>query len=109
MAKTKNITIVSVRYSDWIIPYFGNKHYTPYGTLKVKGIVDGNEVTQYCKTHGDMYGDKSPYQYIIFSGQRFIVRNTGSLHFPKLELEQWHKQRVNGRLQYTSDYKQAYA
>lgn len=102
--KEKHIEITSVGLFGWTIPMFGNKHSIPYGTLSIKGIVDGVEVHQNCKTHGDLYTDHSPHQYVVFQGVRFIVRNEGSLYYPKLTLTEWKKEKINNRWAYYTQH-----
>ena len=99
--KTKYFENIIAKVFDWIIPYYGNNHSIPYGTLLVSGIVDGKLKKAYCKTHGDKYGDTTP-QYIIFEGQRFIVHNKGTMYYPKIELELWKKEKVNNKWMYIS-------
>ena len=67
---------------NWTIPYFGNKHIMPYGTLLV---TDGTE-EKVCKTKGDLEYDNSDYQYITFQRKRYRVVNKGRLHCPALTL-----------------------
>ena len=67
---------------DWTIPYFGNHHIMPYGTLLVQ---QGDTVLR-CKTKGDLYTDNDGYQYITFKRKRYEVINRGRLHSPQLEL-----------------------
>lgn len=97
--KTKTFENVTAKVFDWIIPYFGNNHYCPYGTLLVKGVVNGEVRKSYCKTKGDMIGDKLP-QYIIFEGQRFKVYNDGSMYSPKIRIEIWNKTKVDKKWMY---------
>lgn len=99
--KTKSFENIIAKVFDWIIPYYGNNHSIPYGTLLVSGIVDGKFKKAYCKTHGDKYGDTTP-QYVIFEGQRFIVHNKGTMYYPKIELELWKKEKVNNKWMYVS-------
>ena len=101
--KSKDIRITKVIAWDWTIPYYGNDHSIPYGTLKVTGEVDGKEVTQYCKTRGDRVYDEYPFQFVVFQGVRFIVRNEGSLHCPKLTLSEWKKEKIGNRWMYTDN------
>lgn len=98
MAKKKNIEITSHSWVNCIYPMFGNKHLMPYGTIKVKGLVDGVEITQYCKTKGDTYEEHSPYQYIVFQGQRFIVFE---IAHNGLNLIRWDKEKVGKYWRYT--------
>lgn len=67
---------------SWTIPYFGNRHIIPYGTLLV---TDGKTVKA-CKTRGDLEYDNSDYQYITFQRKRYRVVNKGHLHSPALTL-----------------------
>lgn len=68
--ETNNVTII--RVVEWITPYFGNKHFMPYGKLEV---TDG-ETTKIVCTKGDKTGDHSDYQYITFKRKRYeVVRN----------------------------------
>ena len=97
--KMKSFENIIAMVFDWIIPYYGNDHSIPYGTLLVSGIVNGESKKAYCKTFGDKYGDTTP-QYIIFEGQRFIVHNKGTMYSPKIELELWKKEKVNNRRMY---------
>lgn len=99
MRKEKQIEITSISTLDWIIPLYGNPHIMPYGTICVRGKVDGMDVCQNCKTHGDKIGDHLP-QYVIFQGVRFIVRNDGTMYVPKLRLERWLKEKINNRWMY---------
>ena len=96
----KEIIITDKCIVEWTIPQYGNKHYTAYGTIGVKGLVNGIEVIQRCKTKGDTYGSHTP-QYIVFQGQRYIVRQCGTLYNPKIELIKWDKELINGHWVYT--------
>lgn len=92
---------VIVKPFDWIIPMCGNKHSIPYGWVEVIGTLnDGTKVNKVFKTHGDKWEEHSPYQYIIINKQRYIVRNKGSLYFPKLEIEKWNKEKFSKRWVY---------
>lgn len=99
MRKEKQIEITSISTHDWIIPLYGNTHIMPYGTIRVRGKVDGMDVCQNCKTHGDKISDHMT-QYVIFQGVRFIVRNDGTMYSPKLRLERWRKEKINNRWMY---------
>lgn len=100
MRPPKEIVITEIRVVDWIIPQYGNKHYTAYGTIAVRGIVNGIETIQRCKTKGDTYGSHTP-QYIVFQGERYIVRQEGTLYNPKISLIKWYKELINGHWIYT--------
>lgn len=97
--KRKDIQIKSVGVHDWMIPLYANQHIIPYGTLLVRGIVDGVEIPQYCKTRGDKATDHTP-QYIVYQGQRFKVHNKGTMYSPKIELERWDKEKIGSRWMY---------
>ena len=75
--KTKSFENITGLVYDWIIPFCGNNHSIPYGTLLVSGIVNGETTPQ----------------YVIFEGQRFIVHNKGTMYSPKIELELWKKEK----------------
>lgn len=101
----KSIEITDYRLYKWIVPMFGNKHYKAYGSIMVEGKVNGEKVSQLCKTKGDMTFDTTPFQYIIFQGQRYIFRNLGTLHSPIPNLVEWKKETINGHKCYTENYK----
>jgi hypothetical protein len=69
---------------SWAIPFFGNSHFLPYGTLRVTDGV----TTKNCQTKGDRLGDHDGYQYITFKRKRYKVINSGTLHFPMLSLKE---------------------
>lgn len=75
---------MKVEIIKWCIPFFGNNHTMPYGTIRV---TEGDYV-QICKTKGDTIGEYNPYigQYITFNRKRYKVINKGTLYSPKLEL-----------------------
>ena len=73
---------LNIKVADWTIPYCGNKHCVPYGTLIVS---DGNRKER-CKTKGDKWTDFGP-QYIVFNHRQYKVINKGTLNYPKIELE----------------------
>lgn len=54
---------------SWTIPFFGNDHIMPYGSLLV---TDGTS-ERVCHTHGDRYYDNAGYQYITFNRRRYEV------------------------------------
>ncbi len=59
--KEKDIEITMVKIAKWTIPYFGNNHVIPYGTLAVTGTVNGGTpVTMMCRRKCDMVGDTTP-------------------------------------------------
>lgn len=58
---------------DWTIPFFGNDHIMPYGSLLV---TDGN-TERICRTKGDRYYDNEGYQYITFNRRRYEVLSSG--------------------------------
>lgn len=76
----EQVRIIAVVF--WTIPYFGNKHWCPYGVLKVS---DG-KTSKICRTKGDVLGDSTGYQYITFNRHRYEVIDRGSLHSPRLSL-----------------------
>ena len=39
--KTKSFENIIAKAFDWIIPFYGDNHSIPYGTLLVSGIVNG--------------------------------------------------------------------
>lgn len=73
---------LTVKVADWTIPYCGNVHCMPYGTL----IVSDGKHKERCKTKGDKWDDFGP-QYITFNKRRYNVINKGTSNYPKLELE----------------------
>lgn len=73
---------LNIKIADWTIPYCGNVHSIPYGTLIVS---DGNRKER-CKTKGDKWDDIGP-QYIVFNHRQYKVINQGTLDYPKIELE----------------------
>ena len=74
---------MEVKIIKWVIPYYGNKHFIPYGTL----LVTDCEHTQVCRTKGDKYSEISSVgQYVTFRRKRFKVTNNGSLYAPQIEL-----------------------
>lgn len=75
--------MIQAQVINWIIPYFGNSHIMPYGSLKV---TDGKE-TKICKTKGDKVTDSIGYQYITFQRKRYKVINIGALSSPIIKLE----------------------
>ena len=64
---------LNIKVADWTIPYCGNKHCVPYGTLIVS---DGNRKER-CKTKGDKWDDIGP-QYIVFNHRQYKVINKGT-------------------------------
>lgn len=78
---SKEVKVVKV--VDWTIPYCGNNHYLPYGTIKV---TDGT-TTKCCKTKGDKWTDHEGYQYITFNRKRYKIINSGTMFYPQLSLE----------------------
>ena len=76
MANENTVRVKSVL--GWTIPYFGNKHIMPYGTL----LVTDGKTEKACKTKGDLYTDSEGYQYITFQRKRYEVINRGRLHGP---------------------------
>lgn len=74
---------LTAKIISWTIPYFGNKHFLPYGVIQVSDGV----TTKNCKTQGDKWGDTAGYQYITFNRKRYMVTNIGRLHSPKIKLE----------------------
>ena len=97
---TKDIEIINAHVWAWTIPYFGNKHYCPYGKIHVTAKVDGVLKEYICNTRGDKYSDHIPYQYVVIEKQRFIVTNIGRLHAPIIKLRKWHKTFIGNRLMY---------
>lgn len=75
--------MIQVQVINWIVPYFGNVHIMPYGTLRVTN----GEVTKICKTKGDKNTDVLGYQYITFQRKRYKVINVGRLYSPQIKLE----------------------
>lgn len=75
-----NIRIINI--VSWTIPFFGNRHFCPYGLLEVS---DGT-TTKICRTKGDTIGDYTGYQYITFKRKRYEVVNKGRLYAPALSL-----------------------
>ena len=74
---------MEIRVIKWVIPYFGNKHFQPYGTL----LVTEGEHTQVCRTKGDTYSEASSIgQYVTFRRKRYKVINNGGLYSPQIEL-----------------------
>lgn len=58
---------------SWTIPFFGNEHIMPYGSLLV---TDGNTECV-CRTKGDRYYDNEGYQYVTFNRRRYEVLSSG--------------------------------
>ena len=75
---------MKVEIIKWCIPYFGNNHTMPYGTLRVTE----SDRTQICKTKGDKIGEYNQTigQYITFNRKRYKVLNKGTMFSPKIEL-----------------------
>ena len=86
-----NVKITTLK---WTIPMFGNNHYCPYGQVHIKGTLnDGTEVNATFQTKGDRYDSPQPKkQYIIINKQRYLLRNLGTMYYPKLHLEKWEKE-----------------
>lgn len=57
------------RILSWTIPFFGNHHIMPYGTI----LVTDGETEKACKTKGDLEWDNVGYQYITFKRKRYRV------------------------------------
>lgn len=75
---------MKIRIIEWVIPYFGNKHFMPYGTL----LVTEGEHTQVCRTKGDRYDTVSSIgQYVTFRRKRYKVINNGGLYSPQIVLK----------------------
>lgn len=74
MKRTKCPEIISL--SGYTIPMFGSNRILPYGNLE---ITDG-ETVKICSIKDE---DNSPWQYILFAGKRFRVRNAGRLYSPR--------------------------
>lgn len=94
--KGKDITILRVSLYNWIIPMFGNKHYCPYGTLKVeyRDNTTNEKGNVFVGTKGDMVGDVGG-QYVSIFRHRYAVINKGSLYYPKIELKKMQKEVIN--------------
>jgi len=75
---------LNIKVVDWNIPYCGNVHSIPYGTL----IVSDGKRKERCKTKGDKWDDIGP-QYIVFNKRQYKVKYAEghTMHSPKLELE----------------------
>ncbi len=69
---------------SWAVPMCGNRHFMPYGTLRVTDGV----TTKICQTKGDRWVDHDGYQYITFKRKRYKVINSGKLLFPILSLKE---------------------
>lgn len=67
-----------IKVKSWTIPMFGNSHCAPYGVL----VVSDGETTKECRTQ-----ENPCHTYITFKRKRYIVVNSGQLHFPRLHLE----------------------
>lgn len=91
---------ISVKVVSWTIPLFGNSHSCPYGMIEVQGTLsNGKEVKrQILQTKGGTWHEYT--QYVIINRQRYILRNEGTMHNPKLYLEKWPKVKINGRWYY---------
>lgn len=59
---------------SWTIPYLGNDHIMPYGSL----LVTDGQTEKVCRTKGDRYYDNEGYQYIVFKRRRYEVVSIGN-------------------------------
>lgn len=100
MENEKLIKGVRISLRNWTIPMYGNNHSIPYGTLRVRGEIDGKQVDVIVRTKGDLCGDCTP-QYVVINRKRYKVRNLGTMYFPQLSLERWDKEKIGGRWMYT--------
>jgi hypothetical protein len=82
---------------QWVVPYIGNKHTLPYGTLRI--VVDDDKLGEYA-IFSKIHTSESYKQYVIIDKKRYIVTNVGRLYNPKIQLELWEKTKVNNRWKY---------
>lgn len=59
---------------SWTIPFFGNDHIMPYGSL----LVTDGQTEHVCRTKGDRYWDNDGYQYITFNRRSYEVIRVGN-------------------------------
>lgn len=73
------------RVVEWVQPYFGNRHFMPYGKLEV---TDG-ETSKIVKTKGDTLDEYDRYgcQYITFNRKPYRLVKYYEGHLNKLRLE----------------------
>ena len=73
------------RVVEWVHPYFGNRHFMPYGRLEV---TDG-ETTKIVSTKGDVLGEFERYgcQYITFKRKPYRVVKYYEGNTKKVKLE----------------------
>ena len=73
------------RVVEWVQPYFGNRHFMPYGKLEV---TDG-ETSKIVKTKGDTLDEYDRYgcQYITFNRKPYRLVQYYEGHLNKLRLE----------------------
>lgn len=82
--KNKIMDVRIKKVVSWTIPFFGNDHIMPYGSLLV---TDGN-TERVCRTKGDRFYDNDGYQYIIFNRRRYEIIQIGDpAHGMKISLQ----------------------